>query len=599
MIFRTAEPSLKDILNDIGNGKMQLPDFQRSWLWDDENIKSLIASVSLAYPIGVMMFLEAGKTQFQYRSFFGVNSQNVCEPKRLVLDGQQRLTAMYLALRSGQSVRIKPEKGDNMFRIYFLDIKKCLEDNSDREAAVISISAHTKKLNYGRKTILDLSSRKKEYEHKLFPTALMFNEDGFTQWEDEYKEYYQQDSESRNIFNRFKNRVWSKFQEYKLAAIELTEETPIEAICQVFEKVNTAGVTLTVFELVTATFAKQGFNLRINWEERQQRFKQHKIFENLNSTHFLTAITLLANYEKFKTKDESRAIPCKRTDVLKLSLEDFKRLEQRVEIGFNKTAELLAEECIFDAENIPYIPQLIPLAVIYAYLNEKIDLHSVKQKILRWYWCGVFGELYSHSTESRFGEDVPDVINWIMEERNKPRTISDASFVPTRLLSLQTRTSAAYKGLIALLMKYGCKDFISGTPIDSTIYLNIEIHHIFPQQWFKSNEVNKEKWNSIINKTMLATSTNKFISNDSPSKYLAKIRKDKRISDSDLDEFLASHLIPVKELRVDDFDSFIRIRASKLLDLIAIAMGKPILGCDSEETKKAFGGSLQIPNSLD
>lgn len=64
MSFRTAEPALKDVLDDIAKGSTQLPDFQRGWVWDDNHIKSLIASLSMSYPIGAVMFLEAGGGAF-------------------------------------------------------------------------------------------------------------------------------------------------------------------------------------------------------------------------------------------------------------------------------------------------------------------------------------------------------------------------------------------------------------------------------------------------------------------------------------------------------------------------------------------------------
>lgn len=104
MTFRTAEPALKDVLDAIARGETQLPDFQRGWVWDDQHIRSLIASLSLSYPIGAVMFLEAGGAPFKPRLFEGVSLTPVLPPRKLVLDGQQRLTSMYLALRSGKPV---------------------------------------------------------------------------------------------------------------------------------------------------------------------------------------------------------------------------------------------------------------------------------------------------------------------------------------------------------------------------------------------------------------------------------------------------------------------------------------------------------------
>ena len=111
MSFRTAEPALKDVLDAIARGDTQLPDFQRGWVWDDMHIKSLIASLSLSYPIGAVMFLEAGGVPFKPRLFEGVSLDPAPKPKTLVLDGQQRLTSMYLSLRSGLPVKTRTEKG--------------------------------------------------------------------------------------------------------------------------------------------------------------------------------------------------------------------------------------------------------------------------------------------------------------------------------------------------------------------------------------------------------------------------------------------------------------------------------------------------------
>jgi hypothetical protein len=95
-----------------------------------------------------------------------------------------------------------------------------------------------------------------------------------------------------------------------------------------------------------------------------------------------------------------------------------------------------------------------------------------------------------------------------------------------------------------------------------------------------------------VNKAPLAAGTNRFISGDAPSLYLWRIQKNKDVDAAILDDFLVSHVIPVAELRSDDFDGFIRRRASALLGLIEGATGKVISGRDSEETAKAFGGAL-------
>ena len=105
-------------------------------------------------------------------------------------------------------------------------------------------------------------------------------------------------------------------------------------------------------------------------------------------------------------------------------------------------------------------------------------------KISRWYWCGVFGELYGSDRDSvrkrRAGARRLDQGSPI-----EPKTISDSNFAASRLLTLRTRNSAAYKGLHALLMNDGCLDFLEGKIIDIQTFTDgaIDIHHIFPQKW--------------------------------------------------------------------------------------------------------------------
>lgn len=593
MSFRTAEPSLKDVLDSIAKGDTQLPDFQRGWVWDDFHIRSLIASISMSYPIGAVMFLEAGGVPFKPRLFEGVKIHPAPKPKILVLDGQQRLTSMYLALRSGKPVKTRTEKGADVHRVYFLDMAKCLDPAEDREDAVLSVPDSLKiTSDFGRKVDLDLSTPALQYDQKTFPISLMFDIQGFMSWESGFSAHYTFNSNAMQFIQRFRNEIWLSFQQFKVPTIELSQDTPREAVCQVFEKVNTGGVTLTVFELMTATFAANEFNLRDDWDTRFERMtRMHKILTALDGTAFLTSVTLLASF--LRHQKSKTPVSCKRADVLRLELADFQKLADRVEIGFKKAAEILAEEKIFDERSLPYATQLIPLAAICASVVDTIDQHGIKQKVLRWYWCGVFGELYGGANETRFGLDLPDVVQWV-GGGNEPRTIRDSSFSPIRLLSLQSRLAAAYKGLAALLMKHGSKDFITGTPIDLNTYFNnaIDIHHIFPRVWCETQKIPRDKWNSVVNKAPLAAGTNRYIGGDAPSIYLSRIQKHKQVDEQSLDSFLVTHAIPILQLRSNNFEEFIRNRASALIKLIETATGKGVSGRDSEETIKSFGAIL-------
>jgi hypothetical protein len=319
---------------------------------------------------------------------------------------------------------------------------------------------------------------------------------------------------------------------------------------------------------------------------------KHAQLKGVDSDDFLMAVTLLATYRR-RLADAKTPVSCKRKDVLKLQLDEYKALADPVEKGMVRAAKLLTREKVFDNWTLPYVTQSAPLAAICAVLDTRFEEEPVKRLLCRWYWCGVFGELYGGANETRFANDMQDVLAWI-DGGDEPRTVRDASFAPTRLLTLQTRQSAAYKGLMALIMQAGGNDFLSGDPIELTTYFDtsVDIHHIFPRAHCEKQGYDRQRWNSIVNKAPLSARTNRVIGGKAPSEYLRSLEKNHKVAPEDLDRILQTHLIEPSLIRNDDFDAFVQARARRLLDLIEGATGKPIPGRDSDEVVKAFGGPL-------
>ncbi len=593
--FRTDQPLLSVMLQEIGQGKRQLPDFQRGWVWDDEHIRSLIASVTLAYPIGAVMVLETGGNgvRFLPRPFEGVELQGEVPPSHLVLDGQQRLTSLYLALCSGKPVPTRTEKGQEIKRYYYLNMALCLDSETDRLDAVVSMPESLIRTSaFGREVELDLSSRDREYETGMFPLRLLFDSTAYTNWCAGFRSHFQHDPKKSAFLDQFAMSIWLPMQQYKIPVIELLKGTPKEAVCQVFEKVNTGGVTLSVFELMTATYAADDFRLREDWLARQERLQEHDLLRVVDGTDFLQAVTLAASYRR--NQRQEGPLTAKRKDVLRLSLQEFVENQGAVEAGFVKAVRLLSIEKVFDQRNLPYTTQLIPLAVVCAFLSDRFEEELVRQKLSRWYWCGVFGEMYGGANETRYANDVQDLLAWIQSNGEEPRTIRDASFSPLRLLTLQSRQSAAYKGLFSLMVQSGSRDFMNGDPIDHTtgFALPVDIHHIFPRAWCERNKLDRERWNSVINKAPLTSKTNNILGGRAPSEYLDRLLKSGAIVESTLHEVLRTHGVKHDLLRNDAFDAFLRDRATWLLSAIERAMGKPIQGRDGTDVVSLFGEPL-------
>lgn len=587
--MKTNDTPILDLMKDIGKGKIQLPDFQRGWVWDDNRIRGLIASITQNFPVGAAMFLEYGNNsvRFKYRMIEGAPPSDAA-PEQLILDGQQRLTSIYAALCSPHAVKTKTDRGNAVSRFYYIDIAQAVDSSADRADAIISVPANKQiTSDFGRKVEFDVSSAEKEYENKLFPLNIILDSVKATRWQLGYMQYYQGQQNVCQEYLDFMEKIIDPVSHYRMPVISLDKDTPKEAVCQVFENVNQGGVSLTVFELVTAVFAMDDFELRADWDKRKQENLNGDILNIVTATDFLTACTLLSSYEKKGT------VSCKKKDVLGLKLVDYNKYADLLTQGFQEAEMLLTEECIFVSRDLPYTTQLIPLAVLCALLlpNHRIKASNVRNKIKQWYWCGVFGELYGSANETRYVNDVVGVMNWLSGGAF-PKTIVDSYFNPMRLLMLQSRRSAAYKGIMALVMKNHSRDFISGQEMNIALYkaTGIDIHHIFPKSYCISKNYAYVKWDSVINKTPISYSTNREIGGAAPSVYLARIEK--KVTSGDLRDYLAAHWIDMDACRTDDFARFIVNRARKILDAIEIATGKPISGRASDEVKQAFGNHL-------
>lgn len=586
-MFETNPIDLKDLLDDVEEGKIQLPDFQRGWVWDDERIKSLLVSISRQFPVGAIMTLSAdGDVQFQKRPIEGVNLTGNEPHERYLLDGQQRLTSLYQALRHKGSVETQDTRGRRIKRCYYVDMKKALDDSADPEEAFISVPEdRIERTNFGRTIVLDLSTPEHEFQNHMMPTERVMDD---RDWSNDYVEYWRNQSDKHpfgdphQFSTRFYRTVLQNFTRYKLPVINLDKQTSPEGVCTVFEKVNTGGVILTVFELLTASLSAGGFRLRDDWNARRNRLRsQFVVLQGLDSTNFLQAIALLATQERRRQAPAGQPAPgigCRRPDILNLSLQEYQQWADKVEVGFESAAKFLHSQFVFSQKNIPYNTQLVPLAALYVELGAELESANAKYCLEQWYWSGVFGEAYGSAVETQYARDLVEVSDYV-RNGTEPTLIKEANFAPTRLLSLKTRQSAAYKGLYALQMKSGAADWrtVKTLTLSDWHNENIDIHHIFPRRWCEGDanpKIPERLFNSIINKTPIDAKTNRIIGGNAPSRYLPRLRQ----SNSDLNRVLETHWLNPGLLEADKFaDCFVQ-RGEAMLDLIGQAMGKKITG---------------------
>lgn len=597
--FNSTKKHLSRIIEDVENGKIQLPDFQRGWVWDDEHIRSLLISVARSFPIGSVMLLQTGgNLRFQVRPIEGVNPSDISnEVENLILDGQQRLTSLFQSLKFKKPVQTKDGQKKLISRFYYFDINKILSENGTWEQSLISVDENKRTWkNFGREIELDLSTENDEYEKMFFPCNQILNSDS---WEEGLNEF---DRDKFPLYMKFRKKILKAFREYEIPIIELLKDTTKEAVCLVFEKVNTGGVQLSVFELMTATYAADNFNLRNDWfvddnlnhkKCRKNKFKEKALLRDVDTNEFLQGLSILFSYtnrlkdiQDGKKGKEIRPVSAKREHVLDLPLSAYKEWADKLTTGFFEADRFLRMEGFHDPKFLPYRTQLIPLSTVMVHLGDRWLEPVIYNKLSQWYWCGVFGELYGSASETRIALDHLELLAWIIDDTSKiPSTIIAAGFQKSRLDTLRTRTSAAYRGLYVLLQRNGSKDFFWKAKIKELDRddCKIDIHHIFPQAWCKDNSIEERVYNAIVNKTPISYKANRMIGGKAPSEYLNKLQNHQsvQLSEQDMNDILKTHLINTDKFRNDNFSEFYQDRKEKLCHMIEDVMGKSQINGES------------------
>ncbi|MFG2305456.1 DUF262 domain-containing protein [Actinacidiphila glaucinigra] len=591
---------LKELLADVESGTLQLPDFQREWKWDDDRIRAIIATVTLDYPLGVVMTLQTGgNSPFRARTLTGVQLADSSEPDLLLLDGQQRLTSLFQALCLDRPVETADARGKLIERWYYVNIAKAIGPAAERDESIVSVPPDkVLRTDFNRTVVLDLRTVEDECAAGLFPLHFVFDTQRVNAW----KKAYIKADEERNwdLWGQFDEMVLQQIRTFQVPMIRLAATTSMDAVCAVFERVNTGGVPLNVFELLTATYAGDRdhvattgdyYRLPEVWQEiKQNLVGKYPVFgrleqgleHGLSSSDFLQAVALARTWER-KQAGLGAAVSCKRRDLLELPLADFDRLAPQVSDAFAWVGDFLQQQCIVGSADLPYRTQLVPLAAVRAIAGEATDSPAAAEMIAQWYWCGVLGEMYGGSTETRFTRDVEQLIAWIRGGGIPPDTVADAFFIADRLDNLTTRNSAAYKGIYALLIKQGAVDWhytqapLSPGRLDEYA---VDIRQIFPKGSVRSDSGRTYPTNSIVNKTPLSYRAAQNMAG-SPASYLSALAAASDMRPEWFDDVIATHLIDPEALRSNDYERFYLDRSRQLQDLVHSAMGKRTMHRDA------------------
>ena len=553
--YPTLEP-LKFLLEMIHNRTMALPDFQRDFVWDPYATDELIESIISNYPAGTLLRIKNGQQLlFQPRAIDGAPSLNGTKPAYLILDGQQRLTSLYQAFFGVGEHR------------YYLNLAD-LENGKDLEDCAFYMKAEDGEKEYG--TI------EQQAKTLVFPLERVFGTSGgFSGWQNQVLDVSGDDT---NVVLDLLKRLtklhdeWIKpIEEYDFPMVTLNEETSGAAVCMIFETLNRTGVKLSVYDLLTARFWPLDFNLRQRWEDAVD---ENPIFEEfkLDPYYILQVIALL---EPGMDKDgKVRAPSIKRSAILDMKVEQARRGWNAAVNGLSEALSILRDDCgVLEPGLLPYNTIVVPMGASWATQKESkgADTGANRLKILRWFWCSVFGQKYENAPNSQAEKDFSELQRWI-KGGDVPESVNEFK-LEINLRQVKPRQRAVYRGIMALILQNGSLDFYKRGKITAQLLANkknpVDDHHIFPRAYLDNEGIPASLRDCILNRTFIDRITNRQLSKHPPSYYFKEIRV--KHGDSDADEMLKSHILPEgsnSPLLNDNFDEFLDWREQALNDLI-------------------------------
>lgn len=539
-IFYPSSEKLKFLLASIHNREVALPDFQRDFVWEPRETEELLESILQNFPAGTLLRIKnSAGFYFAPREFAGAPELDGHAPSYLILDGQQRLTSLYQALHGAGSHR------------YFMDLQILL-GGKDLEDSVFYARKGDAKQQFG--------TLAKQATTLTFPLERVFGDGGgFEDWLDQVLDLRNgKDKKDLKQAIRALRKEWiQNLEDYEFPVVTLSDDTSAEAVCTIFETLNRTGVKLSVFDLLTARFWPENVKLRDLWDQARSEHPIITDFE-VEPYYLLQAIALAT---------AKGAPSCKRKDVLSMKPDQIRKGWSDIARGLADVLQLLRDDCgVMLPGWLPYNTILSPAAAAMASTGALTGPRqaTVRDKFKRWFWCSVFGQAYEKAPNSQAIKDYGELKVWF-SGGGIPETVDRFAFKPDLLRETTPRQRAVYRGVIALILRNGARDFHSGKRITASMILEqkIDDHHVFPRGFLAQEKIDVQGVTSdcVLNRTLIDKDTNIRIGKRAPSDYLSEV--DGELGQSKFEALLESHLLPEKKagpLLKDDFGAYLNAR---------------------------------------
>ena len=579
---------LDSLIDNLDKGHYVIPDFQRDFEWQPWDVRELIRSIFMDYYIGTLLLWKGSKENFNMLSCEPIYGyKNDLDPQHIVLDGQQRLTAIHYAFFAPDIPFPKRSNGV----IYLIDIRALLEQDYESFIRYEFLTKKNKRF---------LKDKNAQFESHTFPLGEMKGGGwGTTDWIREYRDYWQEkkdstedldEKESFEVFvegaKQFREIIKELLNQFYISYIELDREIEVAKVCDIFTQINSKGVRLDIFDLLNAMLRPKGIFLKQMWRDAEEQldFTDTKKMK----TYILQVMSVLeqsycsSKYLYYLVPESKKTIrKPDGTNEQIILIEDVDEFNERWKQSVNalkKAIESLRNPRDYGAIKssfVPY-PSIIPaFASIKEYVAETNPSNTldINRKIRKWYWASIFTNRYSSSVESTTAKDFISLKKWFVDQDKTPDVIEEFANSIKYNIDLgndNPKGSAIYNAIFNLLIINEARDWNS---FELPEYNELDDHHIVPLSVFKDE--GGKAINSILNRTPISDNTNRHvIRNRMPHDYMKEM-----LENNDEDQVyrvFESHLISRKAVSIllrnpfkkVDFEEFLEERKRTIFEAI-------------------------------
>jgi hypothetical protein len=544
MSIEARNRPLPDWFTRIRTRQTVLPRFQRFEAWGHESVIQLFNTILQDLPVGALLVLDVGNEEpFISRTIKGGPEAGERVTEHL-LDGQQRLTALWRGLHNNYDERT-----------YFLFLTS---DEETHMPYFVDSIARWKKEGDAKPRPFWANSIKEQWKRRMIPLDLcspdISSQQRFREWAKEAIE----DQDERELNSDTVTLVRQKFAGFNLPFLSLPVTTKKQTALDVFIKMNTSAAPLSTYDIVVAQVeAGMGKSL-------------HDLVADTRTV--CPAITAYYAPEELALYGSALLQGRAPTNATYLAKDFGPQLLANWEMfltGVTRAVDFLEQERVFDSARLPTDVVLPVLVALWAIAPNGLDAEGHARTILRKYlWRAFFSNRYEKSTNSRALTDSNELTPLVTGKDGATPAIFDDTQHPLPhqeeiiASGWPVRRDRLARAILAIALKQGGLDLADGSTATRANLAKREYHHLFPVAHLARLGVPDEEAYLSLNCALVTWKTNRNISDKEPEHYLAERRDGNDLGDAEVKARLASHLIPYDEMVAGDYKAFLKTRAS-------------------------------------